>query len=1184
MQISCPQCAANYNVDEARIPPQGVQIRCPRCQNSFVVPSPKAARPAAPLPGAVPLPGAGAVPLPGAGAAVPLPGAGAARGGAVPLPGSGNAGAVPLPGAGAVPLPGAGAVPLPGAGAVPLPGAGSAVPLPGSGAVPLPGAKGGMPSMEDIFGAPSAPPPADSGPMANARSMSLGDIFDDTGAGGGRDDSGRGAHPFHGTNSLAPAGADAFAAWDDGATEAVEAPREDSYHIRKRSGRVLGPLPQSQILTMFHKGELLGSEEASLDGVNWRPMAQIPAFASAIQAAMASALSGLDDLPMPKGAGMEDLPAPKVDGLFDDLPVPKSDGGDGPRTDELGVDTKALREAERAKSAVERKRQRREQKAFPIVAAASIALVLVAAGIALNFATPYGYFGYKLVFPDKPTDVVRPRPVEEAPPPAPTLPAVDQDYGELLRQDVYASYRQGAEQAARGVDAGKQVTPFPDSAKRAAAHHVRFLSYLVHVEDLAAFVPKLRESLAFADGDEVAKAVGEASSAYVDGQWDKGIAVLKPLVDPAKGLPPHEKAEAWVWTGVGLRGKGDLKAASAAFDSALQVSSKSRVALYLQALTFAESASPEGAREYVDKLLADAADHPRANILLGKLLAQRSETREQGKKVLTEMSEGQKGEAASPPQRAQAFMGRADIAVAARQYPEALRYVSKAVELVPLNRNVRIAAAEMALKLRDYNIAKGNGHKLLEMNPDDVEGIIIVARAGLGSRDALTAYSELQAAVKKQPENGPLNYWFGVAAREMSKLDESRAQFEKAASIDPKRADAVVEIVYDLIERGKMTDAVSRATQAEDKVAPGERFKVRAAKAYAYARRRQFEQAEKEYKKALEENPGDTDTRARYATMLVWRRDLEAAEREVNEAQLTDAKNPAVIVVAGDVAAARGDFKAALSRYQEAMELAPNAHQPYLHAARAAVELKDLNRAKGFVDTAGQLRPGVAEVLAVQGAVMKSQDPKQASRLLTTAMEQAPEEPLYPYELGSVYTSMGAQVEAIDAFKAAVALDPDFVDAYLQLGKVQRDLGRSREARDSLDNALRINPKRADAWLDMAELMSQQGDDAGSLRSYEKALEADPKSSIALCAMGETLVVRLGTETKSLKRGIDVLESCVKMAPKHKSAWMNLGNAYKTVGKKKDAIRAYKAHLANNPEETTETMIVRDQLSDLGVR
>jgi predicted Zn finger-like uncharacterized protein len=1196
MQIACPQCQANYNVDEGRIPPQGVQIKCPRCQNTFVVQSPGKA-------GAVPLPGGGgAVPLPGAGAGIPLPGSGAK--GAVPLPG-GGAKPVPLPGGGgAVPLPGGGgAVPLPGqgkgAGAVPLPGQSGAVPLPGQGGRP-----GSLPSMEDIFGSGggAAPAPHSSPADLPGRAMGIGDIFGDD-QGGPSGDSQPAAHPFHGSSAVVDANSAGGDVLDfiNSAGKPTAAPREDSFQIRKRSGRVLGPLSTTQVLTMFHKGELLGSEEASTDGVTWRPLAQIPAFAQTIQQAMANALSGLDDLPVPKGSGFDNLPAPKggVGAMFDDLPVPrdgsadlpvpKGKGGPGGFTSDpsIGVDTSQLRDAEKAKLSVARQRQRRERSVFRFITAFIGIALVAAAGIGVNFIKPaWGYFGYKLVFkPKEAAAVVGKKTIEEAPPPPVALPAVDADYEELASKDTYTAYRLGAEQAARAVEAGKPVNPFPESAKKAAAQHVRFLSYLVMVDDLPAFLPKLRESLALADGDEVSKSVGAAGSSFADKEWDKGLAVLKPLADNGHVLPPVRKAEVWTWMGIGIHGKGDLDGASAAFDNALQANSKNKLALYMQALTLSEAGQPDAAKEYVQKVLDLAPDHPRANILLGKLLAAHSETQEQGKKMLVDFSEGKRGDDASGPERAQAYIARAYIATSAQAYPEALRYVQAAVDAVPLNRHVRIQAAEMALQVRDYKIAQANGEKLLEMNPDDVDGLIIVSRARIGNRDALGAYSDLQVAVKKKPQDPSLNYWFGVAAREMSKLEEARKMFENAAKLDPKRADPVVEIVYDLIEQGKLTEAVKRAGDAEDKVNAGERYKVKAAKAYAYSRRRQFEQAKKEYTEALDANPRDSDARARYATMLVSQRHLDEADKEINEATVMDAKNPAVIVVAGDALAARGDNKGALQRYENAMQLAPNYYLPYLHAARVAVNLKDQGRAKGFVDTAGQLRPGVSEVLEMQAIVAKSSDPKQASRTMQQAIDAAPEIPEYTYELGVIFAGMGAPVEAIDAFKKAVGLDPDYVDAYFALSKVQRDLQRPKDAMESLQNCVRIDPKRADAWVEIADLLSQQGDDTGSLRAYEKALKADPKNAESVCAMGMTLVQRVGNDIKNLKRGIDVLERCVQLNPKHPEAWKALGDAYKGLqpAKKRDAIRCYQKHLELFPDDT-EASTVRDEIRDLGGR
>ena len=64
MKISCPNCSAAYELDDSRVPPAGLSIKCPKCKNPFTVHKPKAGEAAKPAAkGAVPLPGqAGAKP------------------------------------------------------------------------------------------------------------------------------------------------------------------------------------------------------------------------------------------------------------------------------------------------------------------------------------------------------------------------------------------------------------------------------------------------------------------------------------------------------------------------------------------------------------------------------------------------------------------------------------------------------------------------------------------------------------------------------------------------------------------------------------------------------------------------------------------------------------------------------------------------------------------------------------------------------------------------------------------------------------------------------------------------------------------------------------------------------------------------------------------------------------------
>jgi tetratricopeptide (TPR) repeat protein len=507
--------------------------------------------------------------------------------------------------------------------------------------------------------------------------------------------------------------------------------------------------------------------------------------------------------------------------------------------------------------------------------------------------------------------------------------------------------------------------------------------------------------------------------------------------------------------------------------------------------------------------------------------------------------------------------------------------MSKAVDTVPNSRMMRNQAIDLAIRLREFTTAAQNAQKLLELFPDDPAGTIGRARAKMGLRDSLGAYSDLQLAIKTKPDDADLNYWFGMAAKEMGKVDEARIHIEKARTLDPKRADAVVAQMIEAVERGKFGDALRIADEASPNLDQEDRPKVRATRAYILARRHLYKEAAAEYEATLKESPRDTEARARYAALLADMRLPEQADKQIAEAALLDGKNPAVLVGAGDVFLAREQYKQALEKYEEAMQLAPNNYIGYIRAAVAAVELNDVQRAKGLVETADQLRPGSPEVQAARARVLSKTDPKQAASILQLAAETSPDDPHLLYLLATTHINMGGYIEAIETLAKATTVAPAFDDAWFALGKANRELGRSGDATAAFEKAIEVDPRRADAWIQIANLRSLNNDDAGALLAYDKAIKVDPNDPKSICAMGETLVVRMGEDAKNLKKGMEVLERCTKLDNEHPSAWKILGNAYKTINKRKDAIAAYKTHLSVAPEDQ-EASIIRDYIVDLG--
>src|SRR5215470_6332733 len=45
MKVSCESCGAQYDLDERRIPPSGITMKCPACLHQFQVKKPGAAAP-----------------------------------------------------------------------------------------------------------------------------------------------------------------------------------------------------------------------------------------------------------------------------------------------------------------------------------------------------------------------------------------------------------------------------------------------------------------------------------------------------------------------------------------------------------------------------------------------------------------------------------------------------------------------------------------------------------------------------------------------------------------------------------------------------------------------------------------------------------------------------------------------------------------------------------------------------------------------------------------------------------------------------------------------------------------------------------------------------------------------------------------------------------------------------------
>lgn len=116
----------------------------------------------------------------------------------------------------------------------------------------------------------------------------------------------------------------------------------------------------------------------------------------------------------------------------------------------------------------------------------------------------------------------------------------------------------------------------------------------------------------------------------------------------------------------------------------------------------------------------------------------------------------------------------------------------------------------------------------------------------------------------------------------------------------------------------------------------------------------------------------------------------------------------------------------------------------------------------------------------------------------------------------------GQRLEADDAaaaeaaYRLALALAPDHVDAYMNLGALLCDSGRCNEAIDLYERALEYRPDAAPLHYNLAIALEDSGERESALLSYQRCLEFDPRFADAHFNAGR-LHEELGHAQKALR-------------------------------------------------------------------
>ena len=310
---------------------------------------------------------------------------------------------------------------------------------------------------------------------------------------------------------------------------------------------------------------------------------------------------------------------------------------------------------------------------------------------------------------------------------------------------------------------------------------------------------------------------------------------------------------------------------------------------------------------------------------------------------------------------------------------------------------------------------------------------------------------------------------------------------------------------------------------------------------------------------------------------LYWEyRDFAAAKRDLEQAASLHSKNPRVYISLGNQHLVRQDYEGAIQEFEQAVQLDPTNWAAYLGRANAKLFKKDYAGATAdYTRVIPDFHNG--DIYYRRGLAEEGKgDIKAAIKDLTRAAE-------FNVVASSYQWTMYRDPPAY--YELQVLKHPNDPKAYFQRGWLRAHVADAGDlmsvlflgpgpgqslgsAQEDFDKAIALDPQYGDAYLERARVKLLRGFNADSISDLDRAVVLEPRNEDALEVRG--LAKLFDGETAS---ALGDFQRSIELNPHFSGGHFFLGVAYECRGEFAEARNAYLKRLRWNRTDSDYTRI-----------
>jgi len=409
-------------------------------------------------------------------------------------------------------------------------------------------------------------------------------------------------------------------------------------------------------------------------------------------------------------------------------------------------------------------------------------------------------------------------------------------------------------------------------------------------------------------------------------------------------------------------------------------------------------------------------------------------------------------------------------------------------------------------------------HKRIPQDPAAValSNTLAEAQAALDRADFVTAVSDYQSYLEKRPDDAAVHFQLGYALTGLEKLDEAKVQYQRAIDLNPKMAEAYLNLGLTLLDSNPSA-AIAPLQKATELLPNQERAKF--ALAVAYERTGKASLAIEQYQAAEKLDGKDFETHLALARLLLSAGRAADAEPEFHMA--LELQKNSIPARAGLIQSLTVQKKseAAARELDAYLELAPNDHGARIQRASLLFDAGKPDEALAELDRASKDNTEDLPALKLRAIIYaQKKQYSDAIPVLVKAIALAPQDANLPAELGHAYLEKKDYPNAIPQLIVAMKVNPGSLDVVSDLVAAEYLNKNYAAALSGLDFLAQHETLPLGSWFIRATCYDKLNQKAPALDAYQRFLQLNKDENSDMYFEAAARSRTLARELKENKR------------------------------------------------------------------